>query len=96
MLSREYGDSWILATAARSVGARDYMAQLYPMLSPEELKAAMRFEKSNPVQAVPSVIVPRELNCLISPEHPQFDELTWGTPEPFRFDPRLIGSAAVG
>jgi hypothetical protein len=44
-----------------------------------------------PVQAVPSVIIPREMNYLISTEHPQFNELVWRAPQSFRFDPRLIG-----
>jgi RES domain-containing protein len=45
-----------------------------------------------PVHAVPSVIIPREMNYLVSPVHPQFDQLAWGDPQPFRFDPRLIRS----
>jgi RES domain-containing protein len=55
---------------------------------------ANEIEKITPVQAVPSVIIPREMNYLISPAHPQFDQLAWGEPQPFRFDPRLIGSTA--
>jgi RES domain-containing protein len=52
-----------------------------------------RRTKTRPVQTVPSVIVPREMNYLISPAHPQFDRLVWGEPQPFRFDPRLIATA---
>jgi RES domain-containing protein len=52
-----------------------------------------RRTKTRPVQTVPSVIVPREMNYLISPAHPQFGRLVWGEPQPFRFDPRLIATA---
>jgi RES domain-containing protein len=52
-----------------------------------------RRTKTRPVQTVPSVIVPREMNYLISPAHPQFGRLVWGGPQPFRFDPRLIATA---
>jgi len=67
--------------------------------SPEDLwevqeRINLGISKVTPVQAVPPVIVPRESNYLLNPEHPQFDQLKWGCPEPFRFDPRLIGPAA--
>lgn len=38
---------------------------------------------------VPSVIVPREANVIINPEHPAAVELEVVSSEPFRFDPRL-------
>jgi RES domain-containing protein len=40
------------------------------------------------IQTVPSVIVPREMNYLISPVHPRFGELVWSGPPTFQFDPR--------
>jgi hypothetical protein len=42
------------------------------------------------IQTVPSVIVPREMNYIISPLHPRFAELVWSEPRAFQFDPRLI------
>ena len=39
--------------------------------------------------AVPSVIVPEELNYLLNPEHPAFARLEPGKPLPFLLDPRL-------
>ena len=33
-------------------------------------------------------------NVGLIPVHPQFDQLSWGDPQPFRFDPRLIRSMA--
>ena len=41
------------------------------------------------VLAVPSAIIPRELNYLLNPLHPQFKRVRVGPPEPFFFDPRL-------
>lgn len=41
------------------------------------------------VLAVPSVIVPQDLNYLLNPLHPQFRRIRVGRPEPFAFDPRF-------
>ena len=40
--------------------------------------------------ALPSVIT-RETNFLINPAHPDFIKIKIGKPEPFTFDPRLLG-----
>jgi RES domain-containing protein len=42
------------------------------------------------VLALPSVIT-RETNYLINPVHPDFGKIETGKPEPFTFDPRLLG-----
>lgn len=39
---------------------------------------------------VPSAVIQSEFNYLINPLHPRFGELVIGTPEPFRFDSRLM------
>jgi RES domain-containing protein len=39
--------------------------------------------------AVPSAIIPHELNYLLNPRHPEFRRVRVGAPEPFSFDPRL-------
>jgi RES domain-containing protein len=41
------------------------------------------------VLAVPSAIIPQELNYLLNPLHPHFKRVRIGRPEPFSFDPRL-------
>jgi len=41
------------------------------------------------VLAVPSAIIPHELNYLLNPRHPQFGRIRVGRPEPFAFDPRI-------
>jgi RES domain-containing protein len=40
--------------------------------------------------AVPSVIVPEELNYVLNPEHPTFTRLRVGRPMPFFLDPRPL------
>ncbi|HWL85555.1 MAG TPA: RES family NAD+ phosphorylase [Polyangiaceae bacterium] len=44
---------------------------------------------SSAVLAVPSAIIPPEMNYLINPAHPEFARVVVGLPEPFAFDPRL-------
>jgi RES domain-containing protein len=39
--------------------------------------------------AVPSAIIPQELNYLLNPLHRHFKRIRVGRPEPFSFDPRL-------
>ncbi|MFN7928094.1 MAG: RES family NAD+ phosphorylase [Blastocatellia bacterium] len=39
--------------------------------------------------AVPSVIVPFEWNYLLNPLHPDFSSIRLGSPQAYRFDPRL-------
>lgn len=39
---------------------------------------------------VPSVIVPEEFNCLINPEHPDFDKITVLVKGKINFDNRLV------
>jgi RES domain-containing protein len=41
------------------------------------------------VLAVPSAIIPHELNYLLNPLHPYFKRVRIGRPEPFSFDPRF-------
>jgi len=46
-------------------------------------------EQRTAVLRVPSAVVPNESNFLINPNHPDFRRITFGSPESFRFDPRL-------
>jgi hypothetical protein len=93
VLSREFGDRWIARTRVDASNRyEDYLRSLPP--KERETMSAIEWRIAAPVQAVPSVIIPREMNYLISPVHPQFDQLAWSDPQPFRFDPRLIRSTA--
>lgn len=46
-------------------------------------------EGRSAILAVPSVLIPKEWNYLINPQHPDFAKISLGKPERFRFDPRL-------
>ena len=47
-------------------------------------------EARSAVLALPSVIVPGELNYLINSAHPSFKKISIRKPERFAFDPRLL------
>ena len=42
-----------------------------------------------PVLAVPSAVIPGELNYLFNPAHPEFNDFARSNPEPFVYGPRL-------
>jgi len=46
-------------------------------------------ELRSPVLAVPSAVIPQELNYLLNPLHSDFKRIRVGKPDNFRFDPRL-------
>jgi len=47
-------------------------------------------EKPSAVLRVPSVVVPRESNYMLNPEHPDFTRIAISRPLPFEFDVRLF------
>jgi RES domain-containing protein len=47
-------------------------------------------EGRSAVLAVPSAIIPEELNYLLNPAHADFRKIAIGKPVPFTFDPRLV------
>jgi RES domain-containing protein len=62
----------------------------YP--SPEalaELGTRWARELKSPVLAVPSAVIPQELNYLLNPLHSHFKRIRVAAPEAFRFDARL-------
>jgi RES domain-containing protein len=42
------------------------------------------------ILAVPSVIIPSELNYVLNPAHPDFAKIVFAKPTAFTFDPRLL------
>ena len=42
------------------------------------------------ILAVPSALIPEELNFLLNPAHPEFEKFAIGQPVPFAFDARLL------
>ena len=59
---------------------------------PEELATLgtewLRLERTA-VLAVPSAVVPLEVNYLLNPAHRDFRRIRVATPQPFAFDPRF-------
>lgn len=47
-------------------------------------------ELRSAVLAIPSIIIPDELNYLLNPAHPDFKEIALGRAEKFSFDARLL------
>jgi len=54
-----------------------------------ELGTEWARQRRSPALAVPSAVVPQELNYLINPEHPDFRKIRIGKPTRFSLDPRL-------
>jgi len=54
-----------------------------------ELGTRWARDLKSPVLAVPSAVIPQELNYVLNPVHPDFKRIRVGNPEAFRFDPRL-------
>lgn len=47
-------------------------------------------EGKTAILAVPSAIIPTELNYLLNPVHPAFKQIRIGKPASFQFDPRMF------
>lgn len=48
-------------------------------------------EAKTPIMAVPSVVVPTEINYLLNPWHPDFRKITISKPDAYTLDSRLYG-----
>ena len=62
---------------------------LAPVPSTQAIGHKRAKELRTAVLRVPSVIVSREWNYLLNPNHPAFGAIRFHRPVPFRFDPRL-------
>ena len=61
-----------------------------PPASLQQIGDAWVKAASSPILAVPSVIIPDELNYLLNPKHPDFAKIKVEKPADFIFDPRLL------
>ena len=61
-----------------------------PPPSTQQLGDTWARSSRSAILAVPSVIIPDETNYLLNPVHPDFRNISFGKPEPFTFDPRLL------
>ncbi len=60
-----------------------------PLPATQELGTRWAKDGRTVALAVPSALVPSEMNYLLNPQHPAFRRIKIGKPEPFYFDPRL-------
>ena len=58
--------------------------------STRDIGAKWAAERRRLVLAVPSVVVPSELNYLLNPTHPDFSKIKIGKPKAIDWDPRLM------
>jgi len=66
-------------------------ASIHP--ATQQLGDAWLKDRTTLALAVPSAIIPEEMNYLLNPGHPDFGQLKILPPQAFSFDPRLSGSA---
>ena len=64
-----------------------------PPLATKRIGDAWAREARSAVMALPSAIVPGEINYLLNPKHADFKKIEIGKPEDFAFDPRLFLSS---
>ena len=66
-----------------------------PILHPRLVEIGTEWARSGrtAVLRVPSCIVPQERNLVLNPLHPDFREIQFQSPEPHRFDARLLAMA---
>ena len=61
-----------------------------PPLSSQQFGDAWRQEGRSAVLAVPSIIIPEELNYVLNPGHADFKKIVIKKSQDFSFDPRLL------
>jgi RES domain-containing protein len=61
-----------------------------PPPSTKRLGDAWARSSRSAILAVPSVIIPDEINYLLNPAHADFKKIAIGKPADFAFDPRLL------
>lgn len=84
----EFDDSLVEAVAPASLPA-DWTLEPPPP-STQKIGNLWVKEMRSVVLALPSAIIPGELNYVLNPFHPEFRKVTVGKAEPFSFDSRLL------
>lgn len=82
------GDSLVETLAPRAL-PRDWRLEPPPPAT-QRLGDAWVHAARSAVLAVPSIIIPEEMNFVLNPAHPDFKKITIAKPEDFTFDPRLL------
>jgi|ERR1041385_1850551 RES domain-containing protein len=84
----QFPDSLIETLSTRHLSA-DWR-QEPPPPSTQQIGDAWARELRSAVLAVPSIIIPEEVNYVLNPAHSDFKKIGIGKPETFVFDPRLL------
>jgi RES domain-containing protein len=84
----EFDDSLVEKVPLNTL-PNDWQAEPPPP-STKQLGDAWVRDTRSAILALPSVIVPGELNFLLNPAHSGFKKIAFATPEAFAFDPRLL------
>lgn len=84
------------AVATERIEARSLPAGWRSMRHLETLReigAEWARSRRSAVLAVPSAVIPAEINFLLNPLHPEFRRIRIGKPAAFRLDPRLLAKS---
>ena len=84
----QFPDSLIETISTRNL-PKDWR-QEPPPPSTQQFGDAWVRESRSAILAVPSIIIPEELNYLLNPAHRDFKKISIGKPADFFFDPRLF------
>ena len=82
-------DAWVESFPLKKLPA-DWRVEPPPPSTQRIGDAWVRAARSA-ILALPSVIISSESNFLLNPAHSDFKKISIGKPEPFAFDPRLLG-----
>jgi RES domain-containing protein len=87
--SCEFSDALIEMTSATDL-PKDWRRHKPVPSATQRLGDKWLAEARSAVLAVPSVVIPEELNYLLNPAHPDFAKISVKPPHVFVFDPRLL------
>jgi RES domain-containing protein len=98
---RGLGDTLVVeAEAPDRVSVEDAMAAIPSGWDEPDYQVSQEFgrswlsERRSALLLVPSVVVPREANIVVNPDHPDARFIRVGTPRPLDWDRRLFGITA--
>jgi RES domain-containing protein len=83
-----FDDTLVLKVSDTDLGKNWYTVGQRPHT--RAIGDAWATSNASAVLAVPSAVIPVEMNYLLNPQHPDFFQVTIGVAQPFRFDPRLL------
>lgn len=88
VISVEFEDQWVETWPPADLPAEWTVEP--PPPATQNIGGLWALQARSAVLAVPSAIIPGELNYLLNPAHPDFKKIRIGKPTAFSFDSRLI------